>query len=382
VLEKCRKLANVHAERAGQGGLRALKVEQLRARQVAREREAELSERTLCKLMDTCVAHLKAQGRRSHVDAQQIFKHVVEAWPRIADAPAVDLTPYQVLDTLRRLIEAGKGAPPTGCARTCGRGSSACSTSRWWRRPRWRSRFLAVQVNPVAQTRRSPQYDRADNRPFSTSELRAYWNLIAGRPGREAAAALRLHLTTGGQRIEQFVRSRWADVGEEALTIFDGKGRPAQGPRPHQVPLLRPALADLASSKREGEFAISTTAGKSAISGRTLAGWARALVGDAIEGFQLKRIRSSVETVLAARGASREVRGHLQSHGLIGVQARHHDGHDYLPEKRMALETLAREVCEVKPTKTQADVPQPRRMALRMGPKCYEQRTVNAVLGR
>jgi integrase len=79
-----------------------------------------------------------------------------------------------------------------------------------------------VQVNPVAQTRRSPHYDRADKRPFSTSELRAHWNLIAERPGREAAA-LQLHLITGGQRIEQFVRLRWADVGEPALTIFDGK---------------------------------------------------------------------------------------------------------------------------------------------------------------
>jgi hypothetical protein len=30
----------------------------------------------------------------------------------------------------------------------------------------------------------------------------------------------------------------------------------------------------------------------------------------------------------------------LQSHGLTGVQYRHYDGHDYLPEKRRALELL------------------------------------------
>ena len=45
------------------------------------------------------------------------------------------------------------------------------------------------------------------------------------------------------------------------------------------------------------------------------------------------RIRSGVETLLAANGVSQEVRGHLQSHGLTGVQARHYDGHDYMPEK-------------------------------------------------
>ena len=70
------------------------------------------------------------------------------------------------------------------------------------------------------------------------------------------------------------------------------------------------------------------------------------MVGDAIEDFQLKRIRSGVETLLAANGVSREVRGHLQSHGLTGVQARHYDGHDYMPEKRQAIEVLVRELCQ------------------------------------
>ena len=68
--------------------------------------------------------------------------------------------------------------------------------------------------------------------------------------------------------------------------------------------------------------------------------WAHDAVGDAIEGFQLKRIRSGVETLLAAGGISREVRGHLQSHGLTGVQARHYDGDDCMPEKHRALEVL------------------------------------------
>ena len=38
------------------------------------------------------------------------------------------------------------------------------------------------------------------------------------------------------------------------------------------------------------------------------------------------------------------MRGHLQSHGLTGVQARHYDGHDYMREKRSALDILS---CEL-----------------------------------
>mgnify|MGYP001210759844 FL=1 len=127
------------------------------------------------------------------------------------------------------------------------------------------------------------------------------------------------------------------------------KGVAGSGPRSHQIPLVELARADLSLLKRDGEVAISTIAGQKAISVRTLAGWAHAIVGGTIEGFQLKRIRSGVETLLAASGVSRDVRGRLQSHGLTGVQARHYDGHDYMPEKRQAIEILIREVCQRAP---------------------------------
>ena len=109
-LEKCRALADIHAERAHTGGLREAKVEERNTFLAQKSAEAEKSTRTLDKLLDAYVAHLKTQGRRSHVDADQIFKrHVNEAWPAVAQTPAADLTPDQVLDMLRRLIEVGKG---------------------------------------------------------------------------------------------------------------------------------------------------------------------------------------------------------------------------------------------------------------------------------
>lgn len=43
---------------------------------------------------------------------------------------------------------------------------------------------------------------------------------------------------------------------------------------------------------------------------------------------------------MAAAGVPIEVRAHLQSHGLSGVQARHYVRHDYLPEKEQALRSL------------------------------------------
>lgn len=344
-LEKCRALAEVHAARARSGGLREAKVEEHKTFLAQKTAEVEKSTRTLSKLLDAYVVHLKTQSRRSYVDAGQIFKrHVNEACPAVAQAPAADLTPDQVLDMLRRLIEAGKGRTANKL-RSYLRAVYQCALDvRTTASIPVVFKTFEIVFNPAAQTRRSPQFDRADKRPFSKNELRAYWKLLRDQPGYEAAV-LRLHLLTGGQRIEQFARLRWVDVTDDALTIFDGKGRPGQGPRPHQIPLLEAARAALASLKREGEYAISTTAGKKPISVRTLAGWAQDIVDDSIEGFQLKRIRSGAETLLAAHGVSREVRGHLQSHGLTGVQARHYDGHDYMREKGRALEILLGELC-------------------------------------
>lgn len=344
-LAKCRMLADVHVERADTGGLREAKAEKRKAFLAQKALESDKSTRTLQKLLDAYVVHLKTQGRRSHVDAHQIFKsHVTAAWPALAQAPAVDLTPDQVLDMLRRLIEAGKGRTANKL-RSYLRAAYQCALDvRTTASIPVVFKAFDVVFNPAAQTRRSPQFDRADKRPFSRAELCAYWQLLRNCPGREAAV-LRLHLLTGGQRIEQFVRLRWSDVEADSVTIFDEKGRPGQGPRPHRIPLLGEALESIAVLKREGTYAISTTAGHKPISVRTLATWAHAIVGSSIDGFQLKRIRSGVETLLAAQGVSRDVRGHLQSHGLTGVQARHYDGHDYMPEKCKALEVLVREVC-------------------------------------
>ena len=64
--------------------------------------------------------------------------------------------------------------------------------------------------------------------------------------------------------------------------------------------------------------------------------------GAGVVDFQAKRLRSGIETLLASARVSADIRGRLQSHGVAGVQARHYDGHSYIPEKLAALETLQR----------------------------------------
>jgi integrase len=54
--------------------------------------------------------------------------------------------------------------------------------------------------------------------------------------------------------------------------------------------------------------------------------------------FSMRDLRRTAETHMAALAISSDVRAQIQSHGLGGIQARHYDRHDYMPEKRAALE--------------------------------------------
>ena len=46
------------------------------------------------------------------------------------------------------------------------------------------------------------------------------------------------------------------------------------------------------------------------------------------------------------QSVSQEIRGHLLSHGVTGVQVASYDGHDYAPQKLEALYTLQRFLTE------------------------------------
>lgn len=342
--ERCRQLSLKHTKLQGIGGLKEAKAIERRQYVADKEAAATRATHSLGKLLDDYVKHQATQGRISAREAKNLFDlHVVKAWPALAQTPASEITQDQVIDMLRRLTEQGKGRT-SNKLRAYLRAAFQCAVDvRVTASIPVAFKAYAVQTNPAAQTRRDGRFDGADKRPLSADELRTYWQLIEKLPGLRGRC-LRMHLLTGGQRIEQLVRLRWADVRADSITIHDTKGRPGRGPRAHTVPIIKAVLRDLQGFERVGDHVFSTTKGVKPISGTTLSGWAAQAVGDAIEGFQLKRVRSGVETLLAANRISREIRGHVQSHGLTGIQARHYDGHDYMLEKREALELLAGEL--------------------------------------
>lgn len=335
-------LAQRHYEHRRQGGHIAIRAVE-RAEQLAAEAEAEEASRnTLEGLLTDYCDHLEQMGRPAHRDARSVFKkHVMEPWPKVAALPAREVTTEQVADMMRRALELGRG-------RTANKLRSyvrAAYQTAWESKVKSRIpvRFKAYRVtsNPAADTRPDETANKPDKRPLSAEELHIYWQIIRDMPGFKGAV-LRLHLLTGGQRIEQLVNLKTSDTNRDAITLYDAKGRPGKPPRPHTVPLIPAAAAALRECKPQGHFALSTDKGETHLAATTLSAWAVEVASDQIPEFRAKRVRSGVETLLASARISSEIRGRLQSHGISGVQAKHYDGHDYLAEKRHALTTLHR----------------------------------------
>ena len=328
---------HAHRDKGGRPALVAVQQAQAAAADEAR-RQAEAA--SLQHLLQAYCDHLQAIGRRSHTDARSIFQlHVVQAWPQVAAQPANEVRGEQVADMMRRLIEAGKGRTANKMRSYCRAAYQTAKAAR--SKPSIPVSFkrFAVTSNPVAETEPDEAQNRPDKRPLNLVEMQRYWAAIRDVSGFKGAL-LRLHLLTGGQRIEQLVNLRAADIHADRVVLHDSKGRPGQQPRPHTVPLTTPARAALLACEPGNPHALSTDGGTTHVAATTLSEWARHAVGDRIDGFQCKRVRSGVETLLASAGVSAEVRGRLQSHGISGVQSRHYDGHDYLAEKRRALVLL------------------------------------------
>ena len=333
-------LAEQHHANMANGGFAGVKAAAQEAKDKAKAAKLEAAKFTLEALLTDYCDHLKALERDSHSDARSIFKlHVLEAWPKIAALPANEVTGEQIADMMRQVIEQGK-------ARTSNKLRSyiraAYQTAKAARsKPSIPVKFKSYNVthNPAADTEPDESANKADKRPLTTEELRSYWQAIKLLPGFRGAV-LRLHLLTGGQRIAQLVKLRTENVTAESIVLFDGKGRPGKPPRPHTVPLIPQAATALQECEPQGTYALSTDKGVTHLAATTLSAWA--VDATTLADFQAKRIRSGVETILARARISSDDRGRLQSHGISGVQNRHYDGHDYMEEKRQALETLFR----------------------------------------
>lgn len=338
---------------AGDRDLRAaLQAEEAAAARAQARAEVEanaLSAATLGALMTAYVGSLKAAGKISAGNVEKAVElHVKKACPALWQRPAAQVELDELIPVLARLVEAKK-LREAGKIRSYLRAAySAAIRAKQDAAAPAALRVLNLSRNP-AQDLSTMDSGTPREHALSIAELRAYWRRISAIRGARGAM-LRFHLLIGAQRISQMARMVATDFDQDhqSIRIMDIKGR-RKRPRVHVVPLIAQSASDLVEMQGErlGQYLFTVTDGVDAVTYDVFRGALDRVVDEMATAGELEGprftpgdLRRTVETRLAAAGYSEEVRGHVQSHGLSGVQKRHYNKYEYDAEKRGAIAAL------------------------------------------
>lgn len=322
------------------------------------EAERQATAGTLQKLLDAYIAHLERQKKQSAQDARNIFRrNVTDEFPHLAATRAADITHRDVSAILARLIDRGAGRTAAKLRAYLRAAFAAALSADGEPTAHPDLHGFALTANPAAlvPAKKLSAFNQARERNLNESEMREFLAAIEKQTGTARDAVL-LSLYLGGQRAAQLVRLKPADVDLEAatLTLYDPKGSRLK-PRVHLLPLTERAAGiakRLLDANGDKPFLI-TLNGKVAVRTETLSEVvttiSAAMVAEktAREPFEHRDLRRTCETMMARMGISKDVRAHILSHGLGGVQARHYDQHDYADEKRRALEAWDARLAEI-----------------------------------
>jgi integrase len=311
-------------------------------------------------LLTSYVKALRQDGKASAGDVEALFaRHVSMPWPDLIDVPAARIDSIQIRDILAVLVHAGIRRQ-TNVLRSYLHAAFTHGAHSDLDPRRLESEVGRFNLggNPVTLVPRIVEFESVRDRVLTDDELRQVWiGLDAVRP--ELAMTLRCNILLAGQRFRQQFRATWDhyEASKRMLTLEDAKGR-RKAPIQHRLP-VSDRVADLIEKLRtfngHGTFIFSTNSGRTPINTSTIsavftevrsaAGSSTALNQDLPQARDLRR---TIETRLQALGVDRDLRAQLLSHGRTsGIQQRHYERHDFLPEKAAALALLEEHIVRI-----------------------------------
>ncbi|MBL8529815.1 MAG: integrase family protein [Burkholderiales bacterium] len=342
---RCAELVKIRTDHGDvHGYLEAQKREQARQRKVQAEAEARdaflAQSQSFGRLLEFYIEHLKREGKYSADEVRRALRlHVfdVAEWQQLREKRAADIRPQDIRAMVRRLSDAGIRRQADKI-RSYLRAAFSLGAEH--------ADTFCIEQNPVAAIKRVRGANQRGDRVLSADELRAFWQELEGASPM-LRDTLRLIIVLGGQRFAQLLRIRTQHVDLDARTVllFDPKGM-RERPREHLLPITETAAGLLARAlaiNGSAPFVLSTD-GRAPIHPSTLSDVVHTVAlrmvekGTARAMFRGGDLRRTCETMQAALAIPKDVRAHLQSHGLGGVQAAHYDRHDYMTEKRAALQ--------------------------------------------
>lgn len=152
-----------------------------------------------------------------------------------------------------------------------------------------------------------------------------------------------LCLYTGGQRPYELAASRWEAIDWQQKTLLITSDI-SKNKRPHLIPLTDSALVVLERQRlnNDSEFIFphrfnTTDHIRLDSLSQGIARYREA--SPHIKPFTPRDLRRTCKTLMGEIGISKSLRDRLQNHALNDVSSKHYDRYEYLPEKRIALES-------------------------------------------
>ena len=355
----------------------AAEKEQVRANQ--RLADLEARQGTLAQMLDSYVEDMERRGKSSAKSVRGALKlDVLTPFPELSKRKAKEIEPSDVAQILRNCLtrsvaNKGRGVRLTKATATNGKKRRADKLRSYLQ-----AAFafgLANDLNPLRSgdsveygLKTNPARDvptieganRANTWALTKDELKSIVLAVESVSDRRHAIAKAM-LYLAGQRVEMLCRVTWPDLyndGEhgDVLRLLDVKGGKGTPPREHLLPItnrlgeiLSPLLALKDLGRAPGPFYLRGSV--SMAPGTALDIFTE--LGDQLSEqgltrrFTWRTLRATIETHLAALGVNQERRAWLLSHGRSGVQAKHYDRWNYLPEKRADLDRWARYLDEL-----------------------------------
>lgn len=350
--EKARALSDLHCNLATRDMRTLLESHGSAHGAVAAQASAPHGDLTLLDVCNNYVESLKIRGRISHRQTACQFRVHVETteW---ASKPANSVSPEDIADLIRPIIERGQGTTADHVRRALHAAYALAMTATADpRMPKSAARRTGITTNPVGATASLSGLSKARKRPaLSRTELGHLWLELNDGPGKDLMQTcfIRVSILLGGQRCEQLLRCgpQSVDTDNNTLCLFDSKGRRNE-PREHLLPLTPLALREVVklrqlSSDLGSPHLFIGRSTKRPLHSSTIAHVMAAVsrrmqaAGRLAQPFLYANIRSTIETTLSSLGVPPNIRAQIQSHGISGVQAKHYDFWAYMPEKRDAL---------------------------------------------
>ncbi|EGQ9761965.1 DUF4102 domain-containing protein [Vibrio alginolyticus] len=318
---------------------------QHKAQQLAKREEARKG--SIKQLFEAYVSQMEKDGKRTHKAVLASLEK--EVYPIIPPATkAKDVTTHDLMLVLAAMI---KRDAKTQSNRV--RSYLMAAFNYGLKHDNDPANFIdeakfGLVLNPVAAIPKQKDAERVGEHYLKTGEVIGLIDDLNNeyerfKMGEAIRNLILLCLYTGGQRPYELAASRWEVIDWQQKTLLITPDI-SKNKRPHLIPLTDSALVVLERQRLNNDsefifphrFNASDHIRLDSLS-QGIARYREA--SPHIKPFTPRDLRRTCKTLMGEIGISKSLRDRLQNHALNDVSSKHYDRYEYLPEKRIALES-------------------------------------------